>query len=128
MGGLGNVVVIVEEVTKGKQFKPIVGNLLARGCEFLPFVSIVQNNGTFTMKNEDPVLHNAQIYQAEKGNVILNVPIPPNSFDTYTIKFERSFKVFKMICGMHEFMQTWGITVDNPYYAITDSDGKFTIR
>jgi len=127
-GGLGNVVVIVEEVTKGKQFKPIVDNILARGCEFLPFVSFVQNHGALTMKNEDPILHNAQVYQAEKGNVILNFPISPNSFDTYTIKFEGNLKIFKMICGMHEFMQTWGIAVDNPYYALTGSDGKYTIN
>ena len=32
-----------------------------------------------------------------------------------------------MICGMHEFMQTWGYRVDNPYYAKTKKDGAFTI-
>jgi hypothetical protein len=32
-----------------------------------------------------------------------------------------------MICGMHEFMQTWGYAVDNPYYALSDGDGNFTI-
>lgn len=126
-GSFGDVVVIVEGVTRGKQFKPIVDHLLARGCEFLPFVSVVQNPGTLTMKNEDPILHNGQVYQTEKGNQILNFPIMPNAFDTYTITFERDMKIFKMICGMHEFMQTWGIAVDNPYYALTGSDGKFSI-
>jgi hypothetical protein len=28
---------------------------------------------------------------------------------------------------MHEFMQTWGYAVDNPYYALTDENGMFTI-
>ncbi|HXN07237.1 MAG TPA: carboxypeptidase-like regulatory domain-containing protein, partial [Nitrospiria bacterium] len=32
-----------------------------------------------------------------------------------------------MICGMHEFMQTWGYVVDNPYYARTKKDGLFSI-
>ena len=126
-GGLGNVVVMVKDVERGKQFKPIVADLVARGCEFLPFVSIVQNHGKFTMKNEDPVLHNAQLYQAEKGNVILNVPIPPNSFETHEIRLEKNMKISKMICGMHEFMQMWEVAVDNPYYALTGSDGKFSI-
>jgi hypothetical protein len=126
-GGMKDVVVAVQEVKRGKPFKPIVANLVARGCEFLPFVSIVQNHGTFVMKNEDPIIHNAQLYQSEKGNLLLTVPNPPNSSGTFPIKFERNRKIYQMICGMHEFMQTWGYAVDNPYYALTDSQGKFLI-
>jgi hypothetical protein len=126
-GGLKDVVIAVQGVSRGKPFKPVMASLEAKGCEFLPFVSIVQNHGQFTMKNEDPVLHNSQLYQAEKGNVILNVPVPPNSTDTHTINFERNKRIYKMICGMHEFMQTWGYAVDNPYYALTDENGLFTI-
>jgi hypothetical protein len=126
-GGMKDVVVAVQEVKRGKPFKPIVADLVARDCEFLPFVSIVQNNGTFVMKNEDPIIHNAQLYQAEKGNLLLTVPNPPNSTGTFPIQFERNKRIYQMICGMHEFMQTWGYAVDNPYYALTDGDGKFTI-
>ncbi|HTN42330.1 MAG TPA: carboxypeptidase-like regulatory domain-containing protein [Nitrospiria bacterium] len=126
-GGMKDVVVAVEEVKRGKPFKPIVANLVARDCEFLPFVSIVQHNGSFVMKNEDPIIHNAQLYQSEKGNLLLTVPNPPNSTGTFPIKFEKHKKIYQMICGMHEFMQTWGYAVDNPYYALTDGDGKFTI-
>ena len=32
-----------------------------------------------------------------------------------------------MICGMHEFMQTWGYRVQNPYYFITKLSGEFKI-
>lgn len=126
-GGMKDVVVAVEEVKRGKPFKPIVANLVARDCEFLPFVSIVQHTGTFIMKNEDPIIHNAQLYQSEKGNLLLTVPNPPNSTGTFPIKFEKHRKIYQMICGMHEFMQTWGYAVDNPYYALTGGDGKFTI-
>jgi hypothetical protein len=126
-GGMKDVVVAVEEVKQGKPFKPIVANLVARDCEFLPFVSIVQHSGTFIMKNEDPIIHNAQLYQSEKGNLLLTVPNPPNSTGTFPIHFEKHRKIYQMICGMHEFMQTWGYAVDNPYYALTDGEGKFTI-
>ena len=126
-GGMKDVVVAVEEVKRGKPFKPIVANLVARDCEFLPFVSIVQNHGTFIMKNEDPIIHNAQLYQSEKGNLLLTVPNPPHSTGTFPIEFEKNKKIYQMICGMHEFMQTWGYAVDNPYYALTDGSGKFTI-
>lgn len=125
--GLKDVVVAIEGVARGKHFEPIVANILVKDCEFSPFVSVVQNHSTFTMKNEDPVLHNSQLYQAEKGNVILNVPIPPNSTDTHPIHFEKNKRIYKMICGMHEFMQTWGFAVDNPYYVLTDRNGRFMI-
>ena len=32
-----------------------------------------------------------------------------------------------MICGMHEFMQTWGYRIQNPYYFITKLGGEFKI-
>ena len=32
-----------------------------------------------------------------------------------------------MICGMHEFMQTWGYRVQNPYYFQTKIDGNYKI-
>ena len=126
-GGLADVVIAVQGVDKGKRFEPIIVKLVSRGCEFLPLVSVVKNNGMFTMVNEDPVIHNSQLYQAEKGNVILNVPILPNSTRDFPIHFQKRRRIYQMICGMHEFMQTWGYAVENPYYAKTKTDGQFAI-
>ncbi|MBI3811997.1 MAG: carboxypeptidase regulatory-like domain-containing protein [Nitrospirae bacterium] len=125
--GMKDVVVAVLGVKKGRSFKPVITNLVARDCQFLPFVSIVQNHGTFSMNNEDPIVHNAQLYQSEKGNLLLTEPNMPHSIKTFPFKFGKNKKIYQMICGMHEFMQTWGYVVDNPYYALTDGDGKFTI-
>src|SRR3989344_1929390 len=125
--GLKDVVVAVQGVKKGKPFRPIAASIVARDCEFSPFVSIVQNHSTFIMKNEDPILHNAQLYQSEKGNLLLTVPNPPHSSGTFPINFEKNRRIYQMICGMHEFMQTWGYAVDNPYYALTDESGAFRI-
>jgi hypothetical protein len=36
-------------------------------------------------------------------------------------------QVFTMQCGMHPSMQNWGYAIDNPYYAVTDLDGAFSI-
>ncbi|HXZ25797.1 MAG TPA: carboxypeptidase-like regulatory domain-containing protein [Nitrospiria bacterium] len=125
--GMKDVVVAVQGVEKGKPFPPIVINLVAKDCQFLPFVSIVQSAGAFTMTNKDPILHNAQVYQAGRGNLLLTVPNPPHSSGTFTFRFERHQHIYQLICGMHEFMQTWGYAVDNPYYALTDVHGNFRI-
>jgi hypothetical protein len=29
---------------------------------------------------------------------------------------------------MHPYMQNWGYAVDNPYYAVTDATGSFSIQ
>jgi plastocyanin len=126
-GGLQDVVVAIEGITAGKPFAPITASVRSKGCQFLPFVNIVQDGGTLNMTNEDPLLHNSQIYQSDKGNIILNVPMAPNSKSTHTVVFEKNHHIYQMICGMHEFMQTWGFAVDNPYYARVDQNGRFTI-
>jgi hypothetical protein len=125
--GLKDVVVAVQGVKRGKPFPAIVAEIVARDCEFLPAIAVVQNHGQFHMVNEDPVIHNSQLYQSEKGNLRLTVPNPPNSEGTFPINFERKYRIYQMICGMHEFMQTWGYAVDNPYYALTDENGHFSI-
>jgi hypothetical protein len=32
-----------------------------------------------------------------------------------------------MQCGFHPYMFSWGLVLENPYYAITQEDGKFEI-
>ena len=36
-------------------------------------------------------------------------------------------KTFVMQCGFHAYMESWALTVDNPYYAVTDEQGQFMI-
>ena len=35
---------------------------------------------------------------------------------------------FTIKCNLHPFLQTHGFIVDNPYYAVTDKDGRFSIE
>lgn len=44
-----------------------------------------------------------------------------------TVHFSRGRRIFYLECGFHTYMQSWGLAVDNPYYAITDEQGNFTI-
>ncbi|HLZ35803.1 MAG TPA: carboxypeptidase regulatory-like domain-containing protein, partial [Nitrospira sp.] len=37
-------------------------------------------------------------------------------------------RTFYMQCGFHAYMESWAMAVNNPYYALTDADGKFTIE
>ncbi|MGD9727343.1 MAG: carboxypeptidase regulatory-like domain-containing protein, partial [Nitrospiraceae bacterium] len=36
-------------------------------------------------------------------------------------------RVFVMQCGFHAYMESWGLVIENPYFALTDQDGRFDI-
>ncbi len=126
-GGLQDAVVAVQAVRKGKPFRHPTGEFHAVQCVFEPFVSVIENHQKITVVNEDPVIHNVQIYQSEGGKIVLNQPLPVKSTQTGVIRLKPSNKITETICGMHEFMQNWTFVVDNPYYAITGPDGRFSI-
>ncbi|QPJ63492.1 MAG: carboxypeptidase regulatory-like domain-containing protein [Candidatus Nitronauta litoralis] len=125
--GLRDVVVTLEKVEAGKPFndKPIM--IRSENCKFYPTVNIIRQGAVFHVDNVDAVMHNSQVYQAERGKIILNIPIPAEQVSDGHVTFEKNYKLMQMICGMHEFMQTWGYRVENPYYFKTGVDGSFKI-
>ncbi len=126
-GALQDVVIAVQGVRKGKPFPHPKGEFHASQCAFEPFVSVIENHQKITVINDDPVIHNVQVYQSERGKIVLNQPLAVKATQTGTIRLGPSNKYTQTICGMHEFMQNWSFVVDNPYYAITGPDGRFSI-
>ena len=126
-GGLKDVVVTLEHVDAGKPFNKEPINITAENCKFLPDVNVIRQGESFKIDNMDAVMHNSQVYQKERGKILLNIPIPAEEVSDGKITFKKKFKIMQMICGMHEFMQTWGYRVQNPYYAQTKIDGNFKI-
>ena len=126
-GGLKDVVVTLEHVDAGKPFNKEPINITAENCKFLPDVNVIRQGESFKIDNMDAVMHNSQVYQKERGKILLNIPIPAEEVSDGKITFKKKFKIMQMICGMHEFMQTWGYRVKNPYYAQTKIDGNFKI-
>ena len=35
---------------------------------------------------------------------------------------------FYMQCGFHAYMESWAMAVNNPYYVLTDENGKFSLE
>jgi hypothetical protein len=149
-GALGDAVVAVQKVKKGKPFEPVKADFIAVDCMFHPAevpddeqffiaddgklhhehpnVAVLVNHKPISMINKDPVIHNIQVFQNEKGNIILNTPLPVSTEPRGgVLHFAPGKRISQMICGMHEFMQSWGFVVDNPYYTKTKKDGLFNI-
>ena len=126
-GGLRDTIITLEHVEAGKPFNKEPINITSENCKFFPDVNIIRQGESFKIDNVDAVMHNSQVYQKERGKILLNIPIPAEEVSEGKVTFEKNYKIMQMICGMHEFMQTWGYRVQNPYYFKTDKDGNFNI-
>jgi hypothetical protein len=145
--GLKDAIVLLEGVEFGKPFDMSVPLIEARDCQFEPFMTVVRNGHAVEVVNMDPVMHDIQGYETsiEAGNrVLFNTPLIMNHQhrrgDLYAmhnhapgkslvgpIYLNKGRRTFYMQCGFHAYMESWAMAVNNPYYALTDAEGKFVI-
>jgi len=122
--GVKDAAVYLVGVAKGKPWppaakKPELDNVK---CRFEPDVQIIPT-GTLDVVNKDPVLHNTHGYYGKR--TAFNMALPNQGQDIST-ELTRPGAV-RVDCDAHGWMEGWIYVVDNPYYAITGADGKFTI-
>ncbi len=127
-GGMSDVLITLEHVEAGKSFVKDPIMIESENCKFTPDVNAVRQDEVFKVDNLDAVMHNSQVYQKEQGKIIINIPIPAEEVSEGKVHFKKKFKIYQMICGMHEFMQTWGYRIQNPYYFKTKIDGNYKIE
>jgi hypothetical protein len=94
----------------------------------------------------DPVMHDIQAYETSRlgPRVLFNTPLPMNPHHKrevgahshehlagepmkQAVHMTKGRRIFVMQCGFHAYMMSWGMAVENPYYAVTASDGTFEI-
>ncbi|MGE3978508.1 MAG: carboxypeptidase-like regulatory domain-containing protein [Nitrospira sp.] len=146
-GGLRNAIVLLEGVEAGKPFEVSVPLIEARDCIFQPFMTIVRNGHAVEVINMDPVMHDIQGYETspEAGaRVLFNSPLvmnhqhrrgdihathnhAPGASLVGPIYLNKGRRTFYMQCGFHAYMESWAMAVNNPYYSLTDAEGKFSI-
>ncbi|MFZ1803466.1 MAG: carboxypeptidase-like regulatory domain-containing protein, partial [Nitrospira sp.] len=146
-GGLKDAIVLLEGVEAGKPFEMSVPLIEARDCMFQPFMTVVRNGHAVEVMNMDPVMHDIQGYETslEAGaRVLFNTPLvmnhqhrrgdlhaqhnhAPGKSLVGPIYLNKGRRTFYMQCGFHAYMESWAMAVNNPYYALTDAEGKFKI-
>jgi len=98
-----------------------------KGCEYIPYVFAVQTKQKIVVKNSDPVLHNIHPTPVAAGNKEENRAQMPQGPDlTFSYPSTEMFLRFK--CDVHPWMFSYACVVDHPYFAVTDKDGKYTIK
>ena len=125
-GGLKNVFVFLDKAPDWYKDKPTVEpSLDQKACLFHPHALIVPVGATFLLKNSDTVAHNVK---TEPGvNTGQNDGMPPGS--SMTMLFKRAEKKpFQSKCAIHPWMEFYTLTLNHPFSAISDSDGRFEIK
>lgn len=109
----------------GASAPPVV--LDQKGCEYVPHVLALQTDQKLVAKNSDPVAHNVHVSPIIAGNKEDNKMQVPNGPDL-TFTFQKPEMFLKVLCNVHSWMFAYVCVVDHPYYALSDKDGKYTIK
>ncbi len=129
-GGLKNALVylktdnvdVAPEYEKTAKDDVVLDN---KTCRFEPHVSILRVGQPLVIKNSDTVGHNTKA-EAFK-NTSFNDIIPAGSEIKKTWDQAETLPV-KIGCSIHTWMGGYILVRSDPYAAVTNADGKFTIK
>jgi hypothetical protein len=115
-------------VDKGKAFD-YAPELTIENCRIAPLIMPVRNGKTVSLVNKDDIAHDIQAYSMRDNFAIqmFNKPLVPEGSALKDIRMRKGHYIFRTQCGVHDYMQSWGIALGNPYFAVTASDGTFAI-
>src|SRR5438874_11403116 len=122
-GGLKNAIVLVEGVRRGKAMPAVHAQINQSGCEYDPHVQVMPLDADISIVNSDPVLHNIHFWLGDGD--LFNIAQPLKGL-TNTHKIEKAGIMYAE-CDVHGWMKGHVAVVDNPYYAVTDDSGQFSI-
>jgi plastocyanin len=94
-----------------------------RNKTFIPHVSVVTVGTAVQFPNNDKVFHNVFAYFHAKK---FDLGMYPRGA-TKTVSFDRKGLV-ALLCNVHSEMSAYIMVVDTPYFAVTDKQGKFSIK
>lgn len=109
---------------KGGKFASQKVELDQKGCQYLPHVVVVPTSGQLDILNSDGILHN--IHTQSTANPAINVA-QPKFKKVLSEKFAKP-EYIKAACDAHGWMNGWIVATDNPFVAVTDDKGNFTIK
>ncbi|MFQ5848631.1 MAG: carboxypeptidase regulatory-like domain-containing protein [Candidatus Methylomirabilales bacterium] len=125
-GGVANVIVELQGV-EGKDPGPpsrraVLDN---RDCRFMPRVQVARLGTLLEIRNSDAILHTAHAYRT-RGETLFHVALP-HFREQVQVPLEKP-GLLRVICDVgHIWMRAYILVTDNPFSAVTDSQGRFTV-
>src|ERR1051326_1878951 len=123
-GSLANVFVNVKGNVPQTPVPAQSVTLDQRGCLFYPRVLGVRVGQTLQVKNSDSFLHNAHALSGKDQGFNVGQPTAGN---IYNWKAKTEEIMLHLKCDIHTWMNAYVGVVTNPYFAVSDTMGTFTI-
>ena len=125
--GLANTLVYIKSGVGDKKFdvpstKPVLDQV---GCEYEPYVTAVMVGQELQIRNSDPLMHNVHATPTKNKGFNFAQVIKGQ---TNNKKFTEPEVMVRFKCDVHPWMFAYVGVLENPYFAITDKDGNFSIK
>jgi hypothetical protein len=144
---LKDVVIAIQDVPMDKPFEFAGTKVNVDGCRLLvqggpsTLVGVVVRKNEIVIENMDAdpndpkaamgVLHNTHSYEVAGASrtTIFNLPLPEKGQSIKKpVILRKPGSIFMLEGDQHNYEQAFFLPVENPYYAIVQDDGTFTIR
>jgi hypothetical protein len=119
-----NVVVYIEEIKTGKAIPAEPVLLTNIKCAFEPHVAVGFKGNKFVERNDDTIFHNIHTYI--NGKTMYNIGLPEKG--SSVTKPLTKTGLIEVTCDSHPWMHGYIFVSENPYAAVTDDKGAFTIE
>jgi len=124
-GSMAEAIVYLKNVSYsgGSPADPVV--LDQKGCIYNPHVLGMVAGQELLIKNSDATLHN--IHSRPNVNKEFNFAMPKVVKEKKASFSKSEPEPFYIKCDVHPWMKAWVLVSDHPYFAVTDSNGNFSI-
>ena len=117
-----NIVVYIEQVPAGTTAPTNSATLRQHGERFLPHVLPVVRGTTVAFPNDDALFHN--VFSLSRAKTFDLGRYPRGAARSVT--FDRT-GIVQVFCHIHSDMSAVTLVLDNPYFAVPDAEGRYTI-
>ena len=124
-GSMAEALVYLRNVSYsgGAPADPVV--LDQNGCIYHPHVLGMVAGQELLIKNSDATMHN--IHSRPKVNKEFNFAMPKVVKEKKASFATSEADPFYIKCDVHPWMKAWVLVSDHPYFAVTDTNGNFSI-
>lgn len=94
-------------------------------CRFRPHVVVLRTSQTLEILNSDEVAHNTKIDTLKNPPINLTLPASGSLEQRFAVEERAPAQVS---CNIHPWMVAWIVVREDPYFAVADANGEFTIQ
>jgi plastocyanin len=98
-----------------------------KGCRYTPHVIALEKGGSVEFRNSDITMHNIHTMPTAAGSSSIDISQAPKG-ESQTKQFNQAETMIPVRCNNHPWMNAFLNVSETPFFAVTDADGKFSLK